>query len=171
MIFVGHFSRFILLWACRLGDYVTLGGRVAIRDHVSIVSKVLCSQLFFSLLLCLLCAPCIKTRLNLVQHFVALSNVISWLHYSEHSWILLVLIQCCLQWRKLFFSSCWVAEPKKFICNLCLRIWRFQQIECSWQASAYHHSNFWWKLSWCQFLCCCCCSYYFCHLLAGSTGS
>lgn len=41
----GIFSRFILLWACRLGNYVTLGGRVAIRDHVSIVSKVLCSQI------------------------------------------------------------------------------------------------------------------------------
>ncbi|RWW38376.1 hypothetical protein BHE74_00056390 [Ensete ventricosum] len=25
---------------CRLGDYVTLGGRVAIRDHVSIASKI-----------------------------------------------------------------------------------------------------------------------------------
>jgi UDP-3-O-[3-hydroxymyristoyl] glucosamine N-acyltransferase len=25
----------------RIGDYVTLGGRVAVRDHVSIVSKVL----------------------------------------------------------------------------------------------------------------------------------
>ncbi|ONM53478.1 putative UDP-3-O-acylglucosamine N-acyltransferase 2 mitochondrial [Zea mays] len=30
-----------------LGDYVTLGGRVAIRDHVSVASKVLCSQLWF----------------------------------------------------------------------------------------------------------------------------
>lgn len=25
---------------CRMGDYVTLGGRVAVRDHVSIASKV-----------------------------------------------------------------------------------------------------------------------------------
>lgn len=89
------------------------------------------SSVFFLFFFCLLCAPCIKTRLNFVQHFVALSNVISWLHYSEHSWILLVLIQSCLQGRKLFLSSCWAAEPKKFMCNLCLRIWWFQQIECS----------------------------------------
>lgn len=26
--------------SCRIGDYVTMGGRVAVRDHVSIVSKV-----------------------------------------------------------------------------------------------------------------------------------
>lgn len=26
--------------SCRVGDYVTMGGRVAVRDHVSIVSKV-----------------------------------------------------------------------------------------------------------------------------------
>lgn len=26
--------------SCRVGDYVTMGGRVAVRDHISIVSKV-----------------------------------------------------------------------------------------------------------------------------------
>jgi hypothetical protein len=33
-----NFALYVLF---RIGDYVTLGGRVAVRDHVSIVSKVL----------------------------------------------------------------------------------------------------------------------------------
>lgn len=61
------FYRFIVLWAYRLGDYVTLGGRVAIRDHVSIASKVLFLQL------CLW--PCFslwlkKTILNPMQYYI-----------------------------------------------------------------------------------------------------
>lgn len=35
------FNGFALLVFIRIGDYVTFGGRVAVRDHVSIVSKVL----------------------------------------------------------------------------------------------------------------------------------
>lgn len=40
----------------RMGDYVTLGGRVAIRDHVSIASKVFhqTRQFGFNVLICLL---------------------------------------------------------------------------------------------------------------------
>ena len=108
MIFLGYFSSFILLWACRLGDYVTLGGRVAIRDHVSIVSKVLFSQLraFGFAFLCTL----YQTSLNSMEHWVALCNVLllyrSWLHCSEHFWILLALL---IQFW-LFFSSCWAAD-------------------------------------------------------------
>lgn len=32
---------FDLLMFCRLGDYVTMGGRAMVRDHVSIASKVI----------------------------------------------------------------------------------------------------------------------------------
>lgn len=33
-------GTFFWLNLCRMGDYVTMGGRVAIRDHVCIASKV-----------------------------------------------------------------------------------------------------------------------------------
>ena len=38
MVF-GGYSSF-----CRIGDYVTMGGRAAVRDHVSIASKVSYSE-------------------------------------------------------------------------------------------------------------------------------